>query len=266
MSKNKVNSIFVNTVKKIWKFSKYEVKTISESKPIKNDDEKYVFLNISTIPNYIYVLTREPTRTMDSRTGKFVSGYRNVNKKTREGDVAVLSLKGAKKIDFKVNLINLVPTPSEIVYAVGHLQYILSYLTANSKHTVKTLLKKQLDLDRKFLKEKTLLIDEADVREKITEEEVKKIYTFPIKITNTTEIDDIIINRTKGYAILKIIPVEIGGGNIKAHIIVDTEDSKFYYFDYVRVQTINNIKIGKSVNQLSIKDFKNINKEVKNSK
>jgi hypothetical protein len=168
-----------------------------------------------------------------------------VQERVANGNVTILSLSLAKEV-LKVNLPTDEPAEGEMIYAVGHLQYILAYVAESEKHTVRNLLSDRVEENGKTLEEKTLVVDKADLKKGVTEEEVTKAYPFPVKLMEMQEIDKLFVDKASGYAVLKVIPVEIGNGGMTAHVIAGTEDGKFYYFDYNKVMRMNGIKFGRA--------------------
>ncbi|MBC8109873.1 MAG: hypothetical protein H7Y04_02305 [Verrucomicrobia bacterium] len=261
------NEAMKNAVQKIWTFSKYEFKPAKEAtRLVTSKKTAYMLLKFSSIGDYTYTRSSQGINSAPSgySYNKNMGGYSYnapAGEMKKTGDVPILSLASTKEI-LKVNLPTAYPSEGEMMFALGHLQYILAYLAENEKHGIMNLIKKQLDVNVKFLKDKTLLVDTEDLKKGVTEDEIKAAYGFPVKAVSSEEIDKALINKTFGYAVIKIIPVEIGGGGVKAHVIADTENSLFYYFDYVKNTNISGISVGKKVEFLQEKDFKNIAKAI----
>jgi hypothetical protein len=105
------------------------------------------------------------------------------------------------------------------------MQYILNRLneSEDDKLDFRDIVK---ECNSKILKGKTLLLDKNDVDSDLNWSEIKAIYKYNFKIVTSAEIEKAIINLDPNYAIIQIVSLQVGKGNVNAHIIHETQTGR----------------------------------------
>ncbi|MER2996252.1 hypothetical protein [Pontibacter populi] len=180
---NRVNRFMVKSISDYWKdeaeiiFIKPE--EISKYTTNKKTPEKYAILQLRELFNYN---EDHPTVTI------YPTNY----------FILSLSEQPDKKI-YLYKLHDIVVTPAEVAKSLMHIQHFLNKSVEEGKK-----FEYKDGLNSTELKELTLLIDEKKVYRKLTRDEIEKNYGLRYEITSKERIDEVILNKTPGYAFIII--------------------------------------------------------------
>ena len=75
----------------------------------------------------------------------------------------------------------------------------------------------------KRLSSKTLLIDKATVSERLTPEEIKRVYPYAYQFVPRAAIDDAVLNSDTRYACVRLLPASVGE---MMHVVFDPADGE----------------------------------------
>jgi len=110
----------------------------------------------------------------------------------------------SKRYCYSILLPRKCPSYFDFIYAIQRTQYELSTLIESGKPRLSAVYSHFPGIQ---LKNKTLLIDQNDIDETVTNEDLKKVYPFPIKIVSLTEIKNAIYSKDTTVAVFSLVQV-----------------------------------------------------------
>lgn len=118
--------------------------------------------------------------------------------------------------------VQIAPGPiynSDIIFSLKTIQQYLEARAANRKGAD---MRAELAKNGKKLRGKTLLLDEADLKDKLTAAEVKKVYPLPFEIVPRATIEEAVANGDARYACVRLVPVT---ESVTAQVVMDAADA-----------------------------------------
>ena len=122
-----------------------------------------------------------------------------------------------------VNLPSPAPTEAQMMVA---LQLLQNHIDIRENSTSVTAFEDNLKKNGQLLKTKTLLVPKQDLKRGLTEEEIKTVYPYPVKIMDRAEIEKAILAKDKKFAYVQVLPAFGGAKPLTMQLVVDTEDGK----------------------------------------
>ncbi|MFT6716053.1 MAG: hypothetical protein ACJA0Q_000682 [Saprospiraceae bacterium] len=98
---------------------------------------------------------------------------------------------------------NMFPSKGDLIYSLQMTQNLFKNKLNNISRKDN---KKQIQLNSKFLKNKTLLIDSSELHKNLTIEKLKKAYPYPMELVGYDQIQKAIVNNDSSYAYIQIVP------------------------------------------------------------
>lgn len=100
---------------------------------------------------------------------------------------------------YQYNILEDIITPAVVAKSLMHIQHFVNKSVQRGKE-----FKYDEGLNSNELKNLTLLIDEKRMYEKLTKDDIQKSYGYRFEITTAERIEEIILNKTPGYAFIII--------------------------------------------------------------
>lgn len=153
----------------------------------------------------------------------------------------------------KVWLVQVAPGPiypSDVVFSVRTLQtYMQSRLAGRSGGDMRA----EVAANGKRLPTKTLLIDEQDLKDKLTAADVKAAYPFPYQVVPRQTIEQAVAAGDARYAYIRLMPMT---ESIFAQVAVDAASSDLLAYSLPGTMQMMALHSGGSVvSKASLKDF-----------
>lgn len=209
------NDALIEGVKKGWKYSKVPIE-VKASSAIKG-------MAPETLEQYMTI--------------QYVSAGLVTPK--NEGQALMFTAIGGKK-QYWMHVValpgsNLPGERSEgIRFAIQQIQVVFNIESAEAR---KDYLKNEINIFTPLLKEKTLLIDQELLDEKLDEAAIKSAYIYPVKIVSKKEIEEAIENQKPGVAYLLMRPTDIQssttGTPLTNRLSVSYTDTKVFYTQFI---------------------------------
>ncbi|WP_299464266.1 hypothetical protein [uncultured Microscilla sp.] len=224
--KSKNDEVFEQLVKKYWKFNE-QVEFVSHKKAaamLKKNKGKYALLG------YSLFVDRTTTRRRNPAYNGMNSKYNKDSYVSNTIQTLVVWLTD-KKGSIKVNLSRKYSLERNTIYGLQHLQYLLNYLVADSKHkSLMTFYKRQIKKNAPELKQKTLLIDEKLLAKKLKRAKIKDYYPYPHKIVKTGAVEQALKEQNADYAFIHIASIDYGQGAMNIHFVSNAATGKIYLY------------------------------------
>jgi len=194
-------------VKEYWKFSNnVKILDMPEAKELFNSDKDsyaFMYLNESTGDrDFTFKNGDDGYGTVGYVRTNILEYNYNSRYDLRQLVVTPLIIK-TKRQCFEMLLPRKCSSYFDFVYTIQRSQYELSKLI-DSGNAKLSMLYSKFPADQ--LKKKTLMIDQNDIYNSITEEELTKIYPYPVKIVNIKEIESAILKGDSTIAVLYLVP------------------------------------------------------------
>ncbi|WP_242920285.1 hypothetical protein [Pontibacter liquoris] len=104
------------------------------------------------------------------------------------------------------------------------------------------------------LKNVTLLIDNALMKNRISDEVIKEQYGLPFKVVDKQEIEDAIINQKPGYAYIYIFPASITKPELMIQAVLDTEKGEVLAHSFPPLLRVGFV-YGRRIGAANLKDY-----------
>jgi hypothetical protein len=216
----RTNQAMIEAVTNFWTFTKAPaVKKKSEVDAlIKAKNKQYAILALDRIKITSYV-----------KDGMFRYNYDSKVVATTYIDL-IENLYRGNPVYFQ-NLPNEFPSRGDITIGIEMMQ---NFLTARLEGKKRNDISDEADEATGALTTKTLYLDKADLKNGLTEAQIKETYPYPFKIVTYDEIEKLILSRDKNGAVVQIIPLSVGVPAF-IHFVAATENGKTLAF-YKAVQ------------------------------
>jgi hypothetical protein len=124
---------------------------------------------------------------------------------------------------YRHNFVSIIPSESEMA---GTLLLMQNILKKGAQENEFIDFPKEAKANAEKLRNLTLLIDEQQLEDGITEKAVKELYGLNYKIIPTRELEDAILRKAPGFAYVYMLPNSTRGGNMQLQLVLDTEKSE----------------------------------------
>lgn len=153
----------------------------------------------------------------------------------------------------KVWRVSIAPGPiygSDIIFSLRTLQtYMQSRLDGRSRGDMRA----EIAANGKQLPTKTLLIDETDLKNKLTAADIKQAYPFPYQVVPRQTIEQAVASGDTHYAYIRMMPVS---ESIFAQVVVDATTNDLLAYSLPGTVQMMALRSGGSVvSKTSFKDF-----------
>lgn len=256
------NKALKNAVENYWIFSE-DIEYVNASKVkqlVKEDKSKNVYLQYGKFIEYEKISTNSGLDGKPAGWNRDAGGTMTYNKSTKYTELAneITSIEiGDPKAMIKVYLPNVYPSEADVAYGMQVMQFILNYLIASTDHKIPKL-EKHIKSNAPELKNLTLLIDKNELHDKLTEKEIKEVYPYAFKLVDGETIDKAILDKDPKYAVVQIVDVPGGKGDVSTHYIMGTGTGELYGFVSPKVA----IRVGSPI---SMGSFIKYNERIKSS-
>ncbi len=228
------NEMVISTFKNYWNYTTaIEYKPYTEAKALlKANKEKYVLLNIYENTTYTIVRRTSYSPEAGKLSYQLPNGmYRIKDREFSDRQTYIFLEDSNGGTIMYTNIPHLDPEPSDLVYSIQQMQYILRYLEASESNKISKLKHDEMEKNAPELKTKTLFLCKEFLDEDLTEQEIKKVYPYPFKVVTQEELDKAIVEKTPGVAFVQLASVPGGENRASSHTIQDAETGKMYYLN-----------------------------------
>jgi hypothetical protein len=143
-----------------------------------------------------------------------------------EGDAVTLMavcLPEKNKPIYYIGMPDAFPTKADLVYGITAIEFYFNYRESHQKIS-KNEYEEMVEQYQPRLKNRTLLLRQDELDEKLTPEEIKTAYPFAYKTVTTDEMDQYVVNADSNYAYAVIAPSFAGSRVIYIQYVYDCKD------------------------------------------
>ena len=254
------NTVLKYAFEKYWTFSK-ELQFVSQAemtKKLKDEPQKYAAIILARYIDYSRWGGSQMIGYNQEHVGNVTYNVPHYAfspvEYVAENEIMELRIMMPKRV-FSIGLPRIVITEADAIYGVKQLQYYMQELDKEEKADAWKIIK---TCRGEVLKGKTLLMSKEDMDPKLTDEEIKKVYTYPYKIVSQDEIDKALIEGTD-CAIAVIVSAEAGKGNVSLQYLVNAGSGELYGIIYPKLPVgIKGVKAwtyNQRIKKKQLKDF-----------
>lgn len=139
--------------------------------------------------------------------------------------------------------------PSDIIFSIKYLQ---TYLQARANGRSGSDMREEIAQNGKRIPTKTLLIDESDVKNKLTAADIKQVYPYPYQIVPRATIEKAVAEADGHYAYIRLLPAT---ETVTVQVVVDADNADLLGMSLPsRVQMLG-VSDGSSIGKGNFKDF-----------
>ncbi len=139
--------------------------------------------------------------------------------------------------------------PSDMIFSIKYLQI---YLQGRAEGRSNGDMREDVMRNGKRIATKTLLIDEGDVKNKLTAADIKQVYPYPYQIVPRTTIEKAVADGDAHYAYIRLLPAT---ETITVQVVVDAANSELLGMSIPSRIQMMGISSGSSVGKGNLKDF-----------
>ncbi|SET13382.1 hypothetical protein [Hymenobacter actinosclerus] len=146
----------------------------------------------------------------------------------------------------------LAPGPiytSDLIFSLRNLQ---QYLDARSKGRSGSDIRAEIAQNGKLLRKKILLIDEEDIKGKLTTADIKQSYPFPYEVVPRSKIEEAVSSGDARYACIRLLPAT---ESIMVQVAMDAKDGTMLAMSKPNTMRIAGIGGGQNIGKNNLKDF-----------
>lgn len=138
---------------------------------------------------------------------------------------------------------------SDMIFSIKYLQ---TYIQGRADGRSSNDFREEIARNGKKLPTKTLLVDESDVKNKLTEADIKQAYPFPYQIVPRTTIETAAAAGDTRYAYIRLLPVT---ESAMVQVVVDAANADLMGFSLPSRVQMMGINSGTSIGKGNFKDF-----------
>ena len=213
--RNTLNSLLQEIIPAVWKFTSgtIQVMTPEEIHALKKENRKedrFAVMTFRTLNPDIFKDMKGPLDTnypearhmLQSWHSNYLAVYL-IEEYDAEPDVA--------DAVYAVNLASMYPGKADLVFGLRQMQEMFKRRT-DGKRFERGEIMEIIEQNASNLPHKTLLLAQEDINpEKLTPEELSKVYPYSAKIVPYSEIEKAILNADPSFAYVSLLPVETSG-------------------------------------------------------
>jgi hypothetical protein len=139
--------------------------------------------------------------------------------------------------------------PSDMIFS---LKYLQTYLQARADGRSSGDMREEIAQNGKRIPTKTLLIDEGDVKNKLTAADIKQVYPYPYQIVPRTTIEQAVADGDAHYAYIRLLPAT---ETITVQVVVDAANADLLGMSIPSRVQMMGISNGSSIGKGNFKDF-----------
>ncbi|OWP62323.1 hypothetical protein CDA63_14650 [Hymenobacter amundsenii] len=146
----------------------------------------------------------------------------------------------------------LAPGPiytSDLIFSIHNLQ---QYLDARSKGRAGSNIRAEIAQNGKLLRKKILLIDEEDIKGKLTAADIKQSYPFPYEVVPRSKIEEAVSSGDARYACIRLLPAT---ESIMVQVAMDAKDGTMLAMSKPNMVRVAGIGGGQNIGKNNLKDF-----------
>jgi hypothetical protein len=139
--------------------------------------------------------------------------------------------------------------PSDMIFSLKHLQ---TYLQGRADGRSNGDMREEIARNGKKLPTKTLLIDETDVKNKLTAADIKQVYPFPYQVVPRTTIEKAVADGDAHYAYIRLLPAT---ETVTVQVVVDAASADLMGMSLPSRMQVVGVNTGSSIGKGNFKDF-----------